>query len=122
MDARRISQDGMSGLPIMPFPAFNPWNWGALTPARIMASNIVAFRCALDLWRSGADAMNAAMRQQQDAMLKAIEAQLLAAPNAPPAASPMLSIADAYVKMGDALLGAQQELMAKAAKPIARQR
>jgi hypothetical protein len=74
---QRHGADGMSGLPLMPFPFLNPWNWGAMTPARALAASIFLLRCSLDGWRHVADAMRASLQQDQDAMLRAFEQALV---------------------------------------------
>lgn len=75
----KATADGMSGLPYAPFPAFNPWNWGALTPMRMMIVGMEAAHMSLHAWRNFADAYRAALRQQQDAFLDDAEARLCAA-------------------------------------------
>lgn len=70
------SNDGMSWLALMPFPAFNPLNWGALAaPRNAMLASLHTTRLALDAWRAGADGMRAMMRLQQDEMLRMLETQ-----------------------------------------------
>lgn len=70
------ANDGMSWLALMPFPAFTPLNWWALTtPRNAMLATLSNTRLALDAWRAGADGLRAMARLQQDEALK-----LLAAP------------------------------------------
>jgi hypothetical protein len=70
------SAGGMTGVPFMPFPFLNPWNWSAMTPSREIAAGLFLCRCGLDGWRNVADAWQAALREQQDAVLSALQHQV----------------------------------------------
>jgi hypothetical protein len=124
--------DGMTWLPLMPFPALNPLNWWALTsPRNLMLASLNNARVALDAWRASADGLRAVMRLQQDEMLKMAEMPLEAAPEkadgaearatAAPAqdevptsalfVQPMLEVTRAYGRVGKAFIVAQRDTM-----------
>jgi hypothetical protein len=70
------ANDGMSWLALMPFPAFTPLNWWALTtPRNALLATLSNTRLALDAWRAGADGLRAMARLQQDEMLNMLTAQ-----------------------------------------------
>lgn len=72
--ADKSNTGGMSLLAVMPFPALNPLNWGALmVPRNAMLASLNTTRLALDAWRAGADSMRAMMRLQQDEFLRMLE-------------------------------------------------
>jgi hypothetical protein len=127
----------MTWLALMPFPAFNPLNWWALsTPRNIMLASLNNARLAADAWRAGADGLRAIVRLQQDEALKALEAQFeardeeadteaveAAAPGAEIAADeaseqtaallvrPMIEVTRAYGRVGRAFIVAQRDTM-----------
>ncbi len=125
--------DGMTWLPLMPFPAFNPLNWWALTsPRNIMLASLNTTRIALDAWRASTDGMRAVMRLQQDELIKMAEtrfeapaeqAESAAAPQAEgestpapasfvsPMFDPMLEATRAYGRVGKAFIVAQRDTM-----------
>jgi hypothetical protein len=70
------STGGVTGVPLMPFPFLNPWNWSVMTPSREVAAGLFSCRCGLDGWRNVADAWQAMLRDQQDAMLSALQHQV----------------------------------------------
>lgn len=124
--------DGMTWLPLMPFPAFNPLNWWALTsPRNMMLASLNSTRIALDAWRAGADGFRAVMRLQQDEMIKMAEARYEApaeqadaetataeteaeheaASLVAPLFNPMLEATRAYGRVGKAFIVAQRDTM-----------
>jgi hypothetical protein len=137
--AQHTSNDGMSWLALMPFPAFNPLNWWALaSPRNAMLASLNNAHLAIDAWRAGADGLRAMMRLQQDELLKMLEAPIEALPEkadgaevetaaeahtledgeAPAAAdfvrpmiSPMLEVTRAYGRVGRAFIVAQRDTM-----------
>ena len=140
--ARKTANDGMSWLTLMPFPAFNPLNWGALAlPHNALLASMHNTRLALDAWRASADGMRAMIRLHQDEMLRAIEApaaisaeQNKAAKNsgddesaedaqngAETAATlmmhPMIEATRAYSRVGRAFIVAQRDTMRAFTRP-----
>lgn len=122
------SNDGMSWLALMPFPAWNPLNWWALaSPRNAMLASITNTRIALDAWRAGADGMRAMLRLQQDEALKSLgvsietnetaeagekepeEAAIEAA--TPLLVRPMIEATRAYNRMGRAFIVAQRDTL-----------
>jgi len=127
--------DGMTWLQLMPFPAFNPLNWWALTsPRNIMLASLNNTRIALDAWRVSTDGLRAVVRLQQDEMIKmaemryaapveqaegaeapAPEAQTEAAPSSTafvhPMFDPMMEATRAYSRVGKAFIVAQRDTM-----------
>ena len=71
-----------SMLAIMPFPALNPWNWGAVTPMAAMATGITMTRIGLSAWHAYADASRAIWRERQESMLTLVEKMLSSADEA----------------------------------------
>lgn len=130
--------DGMTWLALMPFPAFNPLNWWALTsPHNAALATLHTTRVAMDAWRAGADGMRAMVRMQQDEMLKMIEAPLHeraedadasaeaadARPDEQAEATaallvrPMMEVTRAYGRVGRAFIVAQRDTMRAFAQP-----
>lgn len=134
------SNDGMSWLALMPFPAFNPLNWWALaSPRNAMLASMNNVHLAIDAWRAGADGLRSIVRLQQDEVLKLLETPLEALPEnangadaesaakevrpedaeAAPAAAdfvrpmvnPMLEVTRAYGRVGRAFIVAQRDTM-----------
>jgi hypothetical protein len=125
--------DGMTWLPLMPFPAFNPLNWWALTsPRNLLLASLNNARIALDAYRASADGLRAVVRLQQDEMIKMAEARYAApveqaegaeapAPEAQPEAAsaafvhpmfdPMMEATRAYGRVGKAFIVAQRDTM-----------
>jgi hypothetical protein len=66
-------------LALMPFPALNPWNWGAITPTAAVATGIAMTRIGLSAWRAYADASRAIFREREEAMLKMAESMVAGA-------------------------------------------
>lgn len=115
------SAAGHFGLQVMPFPALNPWNWGALGPAQMLAASLSASRFALDTWRISADACRAAMREQQDLVLAAFNARLTdstvqaAEPKLADVMTPLLEATRCYADVGKAIMASNQEALASLA-------
>lgn len=121
------TSDGMSLITLMPFPAFNPLNWWALTtPTAAMRASMHTTKLALDAWRASADGARAMLRAQQNAALALVEASLNAAPEqvgeasateeaesaeAPAFVQPMLEVTRAYGRVGKAFIVAQRDTM-----------
>ena len=126
-----LVNDGMNLLQVMPFPAFNPWNWWALTAPRnaALAARSGA-QAAVQAWRCSADALRTTLRAQQDAIVTALSATLVesepaSAPEdgaveaegeerqAESAAfvAPMLAATRAYSTMGKAFIIAQRDTL-----------
>lgn len=115
--------DGMNLLQVMPFPAFNPWNWWALaSPGAAMLAGLKSAEMALHAWRVSADAMRAAVRQQQDAMLGALHgkpegpppngaAEAVAREDAADFLTPMVEATRAYGRVGKAFIVAQRNTL-----------
>lgn len=126
--------DGMTWLTLMPFPAFNPLNWWALTsPRNIMLASLNTTRIALDAWRASTDGLRAVMRLQQDEMIKMAETRYetpveqaeseAAAPEGQteaattsaafvhPMFDPMMEATRAYGRVGKAFIVAQRDTM-----------
>lgn len=132
-----LTTDGMSWLQVMPFPAFNPWNWGALAlPQNAMIASLAAMQASVHAWRAGADSMRVAIRAQQDVWLSLAERQVSqpgeaqaegeaepaaeTARDAPDFVTPMLEATRAYGRVGKAFIVAQRDTMRAftgAAKP-----
>jgi hypothetical protein len=75
------SNDGMSWLALMPFPAFTPLNWWALaSPRNALLASLNTTQVALNAWRASADGMRAMIRLHQDETLRMLEAPLQDAP------------------------------------------
>src|SRR5689334_16927574 len=73
--AEQAQPNGMSWLALMPFPAFNPLNWQALAiPQNAVLASLTTAKLTLDAWRAGSDSVRAMLRQQQDEMLKLLDA------------------------------------------------
>jgi len=133
----------MSWLALMPFPAFTPLNWWALTtPRNALLASLNNTRLALDAWRAGADGVRAMARLQQDELLRMVEAPL-EAKQRPVAANldgkpapdsvvdeqadssaaaallvqPMLEVTRAYGRVGRAFIVAQRDTMRAFAPP-----
>lgn len=140
--ARKLNSpvnDGMNLLQLMPFPAFNPWNWWALAaPQNAWRASLHTTQMTLQIWRASADSMRALLREQQDAMLAmtqgsvADEAETEAEDEAVSEAAhdtsaqaadfvtPMLDVTRAYGRAGKAFIVAQRNTMrafTNAAKP-----
>ncbi len=134
--------DGMSWLALMPFPAFTPLNWWALTtPRNALLASLNNTRLALDAWRAGADGLRAMARLQQDELLRMVEAPLEAEqqpaaanldgkpapeavvddqPDSSAAAllvQPMIEVTRAYGRVGRAFIVAQRDTMRAFAPP-----
>lgn len=62
-----------SMLAIAPFPALNPWNWGATSPASAASAGVILLKLQMSAWRACFDASCAMWRQQQDATLLVFE-------------------------------------------------
>lgn len=127
------SNGGMSWLTLMPFPAFNPLNWGALASSHnATLAALHNTRLALDAWRAASDGMRAMMRLQQDELLKILgDAEVPAArKEAEPAESdatandahdadtaaamfvqPMIEATRAYGQVGKAFIVAQRDTL-----------
>lgn len=121
--------DGMNLLQVMPFPAFNPWNWWALAAPRNAAlAALSGAQSAVQAWRCGADAVRTALRAQQDAIVTALSATLVQSeqPSAPDNGAveseeqraesvafvaPMLAATRAYSTMGKAFIIAQRDTL-----------
>jgi hypothetical protein len=138
--ARKLNtpvNDGMNLLQVMPFPAFNPWNWWALAaPQNAWRASLHTTQLVLQMWRVSADGMRALVREQQDAMLAMAREPLTATAEAEIEApaeaadeieaqaadfvTPMLDVTRAYGRAGKAFIVAQRNTMrafAGAAKP-----
>lgn len=75
-NAAPLQTKGMSFLALMPFPAFNPLNWGALAaPGNAFLASLHTSQLALDAWRAASDSMRALVRLQQDEFLKLLQAE-----------------------------------------------
>lgn len=131
------TNDGMSWLALMPFPAFTPLNWWALTsPRNAVLASLNTTRVALDAWRAGADGMRAMIRLSQDEMLRALEAPLqhasekaadadAKAPATDESADttaallmqPMVEATRAYGRVGRAFIVAQRDTLRAFAPP-----
>jgi hypothetical protein len=128
-----LSADGMNWLQLMPFPAANPMNWWALArPHNSVLAAMSGAHAALQSWRTGADALRAMVRAQQDAMLAMMEQSLArrdegeadptpaerkAEANGVDAAepvdfvTPMLEATRAYGRVGKAFIVAQRNTL-----------
>ncbi len=69
----------LSMLALMPLPALNPWNWGAVTPRAAMATGITMARIGLSAWRAYVDVARAIFRERQENMLVLAETMLVEA-------------------------------------------
>jgi len=126
----------MSWLALMPFPAFTPLNWWALTtPRNAVLASLSTTRLALDAWRAGADGLRAMMRLQQDEMLRALETPLTEASESEAQAEasaesgetaestaallvrPMVEATRAYGRVGRAFIVAQRDTLRAFAPP-----
>lgn len=123
------SNDGMTWLALMPFPAFTPLNWWALaSPRNAAAAVLTNTKLALDLWRASGDGVRAMIRLQQDEMLKMLAAQgeEIAAKvdraeaadgdhagetAAPFFTQPMIEATRAYNRVGKAFIVAQRDTL-----------
>lgn len=77
---RKSSNDGMGMVALMPFPAFNMLNWGALAlPRNAMLASMHNAQLMLDAWRTSADCVRAMTRLQQDEMLQWLQTPVNAA-------------------------------------------
>lgn len=123
--------DGMALLQLMPFPAFNPLNWGALgSPRNAVLASLHTTRLAFDAWRASADSMRAMMRLQQDEWLRLLEVRMDASANGarhaenvaapegepsvdplPPLFNPVMEATRAYGRVGRAFIVAQRDTM-----------
>jgi len=131
-DQKTASSDGMTLLALAPFPAFNPWNWWALTSSRnAMLASLKNTHLALDAWRAGVDSIRSVIRLQQDEMLRILSAEIedakraSAAEAADGAASeaedadaaasifvkPMIEATRAYGQVGRAFIVAQRDTL-----------
>jgi len=117
----------MGWLALMPFPAFNPLNWSALTnPRNMMLASLNNAQLALDAWRVGTDSLRALVRLQQDEALRMLQLPLggeeagesqpathpepeAEADAAPFYVRPMLEATRAYNQVGRAFIVAQRE-------------
>jgi hypothetical protein len=124
-----LNTDGMSWLQVMPFPAVNPWNWGALAlPRNAIITSFAVMEAGVQAWRTGADAMRIAARAQQDVWLGLAHKQLAPSDAEPEATSdaepasetadevadfvtPMLEVTRAYGRAGKAFIVAQRNTM-----------
>jgi len=133
------SSDGMGWLTLMPFPAFNPLNWGALASSHNAAlAALHNTRLALDVWRATSDGMRAMMRLQQDELLKMLsdaetpaqrketaptesDARASEARDAEAATAmfvqPMIEATRAYGQVGKAFIVAQRDTLRAFARP-----
>jgi hypothetical protein len=131
------AHDGMSWIALMPFPAFTPLNWWALTsPRNAMLASLNATRVAIDAWRATLDGARAVARLQMDEALRTLEAQVqnagdaAEADTAEPAAEPereeaaavlmmrpMMEATRAYGRMGRAFIVAQRDTLRAFAPP-----
>lgn len=122
--ARKITPtaSGMNWLEILP-PALSPWNWWGAPLAAFQNTHAM-----MAAWRSSADSMRAAMREQQDAFCALCEASLTRPSEAEPETAdtgasngkaevevevadfvtPMLEASRAYGRVGRAFIVAQR--------------
>ncbi len=115
--------NGMNWLEILP-PALSPWNWWGAPLAAFQNTHAM-----MAAWRSSADSMRAAMREQQDAFCALCEASLARPSETEPAAAdanaasdetkpeiadfvtPMVEASRAYGRVGRAFIVAQRNSM-----------
>ena len=120
---------GMSLLALMPFPAFNPLNWGALAvPRNALLASAHSSQLVLDAWRAAGDSMRALVRLQQDEFLKLLQAEAGHAETQAEATEhkaevadsetaaalfvePMLEATRAYNRVGRAFIVAQRDTL-----------
>lgn len=113
------ASDGMSGLQLMPFPALNPWNWGALNSARMALASLEGARFCVNTWRATLDAMQHAIREQDDLALEQMASQLRAldhktgqsAPNGGETSSPASIVLQMWLSAGDLALQSQRNAL-----------
>jgi hypothetical protein len=92
------------------------WPGTSMAASAILAS-AHAMRANLTAWRNAVDAARAQMRQQQDAMIAAFEAQLASAASATRGAKPnadgniFLAASDAYKQANSTFWDAQREAL-----------
>lgn len=115
--------NGMNWLEILP-PALSPWNWWGAPLAAFQNTHAM-----LAAWRSSADSMRAAVREQQDAFCALCEATLARQSKSEPEAAntdaandedkveiadfvtPMMEASRAYGRVGRAFIVAQRNSM-----------
>ena len=115
-----MSGNGSKGLHYAPFPALNPWNWGALTAPHLYLSGIDGMRAGLDAWRAACDASRALLREQQNMLLANVHEQLVRMAGGQRAdtenaadnfITPMFALAQYCTDANEALLNAQREAL-----------
>jgi hypothetical protein len=121
-DRQHAASNATRGVPFMPFPALNPFNWGALSSTHLMMSGIEGARASLDAWRAVLDAYRNALREQQNLVLTSAESRLAQIGGSGAGAgekrkaagdllSPAFAAAKAIARANDVILEAQREAL-----------